>query len=298
MRGAERLQRRAKAIPAGYVDARLGPGERPRDRAQVVYRGHRVREPTSSAASRRPGAEAKVGQLRDRRDVAEEPREPRVLVDEGAIRGTGRVGELRQQRAALAQRVGGGGIVLGRGGDERGARQLLQVATGDGGIGVVRGDDLALLGELEPAVDRARCAAEDRPIGGPAAAPDGAAAPMEERQLDAVLPCDRDERLLGAVEHPGRGEETGLLVRVGVAEHHLLAVAAGREVGSIARVAQQLVEDRRRRARARRTIRTTARRRGGGRPRPPWSPGPRRPRRARARSARGAARRSRPGPPP
>ena len=115
-----------------------------------------------------------------------------------------------------------------------GAGELLEVAPGDGRVGVVRGDDLALLGELEPAVDRARRAAEDRPVRRPAAAPDGAAAAVEQRQLDAVLARDRDERLLGAMEHPGRGEEPGLLVRVGVAEHHLLAVAARREVAPVA----------------------------------------------------------------
>ena len=41
---------------------------------------------------------------------------------------------------------------------------------------------------------------------------------------------DRDERRLGPVEHPGGREEARFLVRVGVAEHHLLAVAAASQV--------------------------------------------------------------------
>ena len=54
----------------------------------------------------------------------------------------------------------------------------------------------------------------------------------------------RRERALGPVEHPGGGQEPGLLVRVGVAEHHLLAIAPRREVPPVGRVVEERVEDR------------------------------------------------------
>ena len=60
------------------------------------------------------------------------------------------------------------------------------------------------------------------------------------------MPCrrgGRDERLLGAVQEPVRREEPALLGRVGVAEHHLLGVAAIPEVGAVGRVGEQAVEE-------------------------------------------------------
>ena len=48
------------------------------------------------------------------------------------------------------------------------------------------GDDLALLGELEAAVDRARGLGEDRAVRRPAAATERAAAAVEQRERDAV----------------------------------------------------------------------------------------------------------------
>ena len=100
-------------------------------------------------------------------------------------------------------------------------------------VGVVGGDDLALLGELEPAVDRAGRLAEDGPVRRSAAPPDRAAATVEQRQLDASARATSTSDPLRPVEHPGRRQEPRLLVRVGVAEHHLLAIAAAREVGAI-----------------------------------------------------------------
>ncbi len=67
---------------------------------------------------------------------------------------------------------------------------------------------------------------------------------MEEGQLDAARTGRRDQRRLGLVEHPGRRQEARLLVRIRVAEHHLLAIAAGRQLGAIGRIVEQRVEDR------------------------------------------------------
>src|SRR4026208_1799379 len=48
----------------------------------------------------------------------------------------------------------GRGIVLGCRRDQDGAGQLLEVTLRDRGIAVIREDDLALLGELEPPIQR------------------------------------------------------------------------------------------------------------------------------------------------
>ncbi len=243
MRRAERFERRPEAVPARQVDPRLGPGEGPRDGAQRVDRG-RVAAGTRATAGRRPRTKAQVGQLGDRRDVAEEAGEPRVVVDERSIGRSRGVGQLLQQGRALDEGPGCSRVVLRRRGDEGGARQLLQMAPGDRRVRVVRGDDLALLGELEAAIDRARRAAEDRAVRRAPAAADGAAAAVEERQLDAPVARDLDQRLLGAMQHPGRGQEPRFLVRVGIAEHHLLAVATRHEMPAIVGIGEEGVEDR------------------------------------------------------
>ena len=124
------------------------------------------------------------------------------------------------------------------------AGHLLEVAPRDRRVGVVGGDDLALLGQLEPGVDRARRLAEDRPVGRSPAPPDRAAAAVEEGQLDAARRGRRDQRRLRLVEQPGGRQEARFLVRVRVAEHHLLAIAARGEAGSVRRVVEQRAEDR------------------------------------------------------
>ena len=110
---------------------------------------------------------------------------------------------------------------------------------GDGQVGVVGRDRLPLLGHLETAVDRARSLGHDGPVGGAAATADGTAAAVEERQLDAVAPSHLRQAGLGSIEHPHRGQEARLLVRIGVAEHHFLAIAARRQVAPIAWIGQQ-----------------------------------------------------------
>ena len=54
----------------------------------------------------------------------------------------------------------------------------------------------------------------------------------------------RDERRLRLVERPGRGDESRLLVRIRVAEHHLLAVAARRDPRPVGRIVEERPEDR------------------------------------------------------
>ena len=85
--------------------------------------------------------------------------------------------------------------------------------------------------------------AEDRAIGRSAAAAERPASTVEERELDAAGASRYDQLRLGLVEHPGRGEEPGLLVRVRVAEHHFLAIAPVGQPGTVIRIVEQRAED-------------------------------------------------------
>ena len=101
-------------------------------------------------------------------------------------------------------------VVVRRGRAGARPRHLLEVPPGDDRIRVVRGDDLALFGELQPAVDGTRRLAEDGPVGRTAAAPDRPATAVEERQLDAAR-AGRPRRgspAPGAASRPPPGTRT------------------------------------------------------------------------------------------
>src|SRR5205809_418395 len=57
-------------------------------------------------------------------------------------------------------------------------------------------------------------------------------------------PRHRGELALGPVEHPGRREEARLLVRIRVAEHHLLPIASGGECRAVGVIVEERGEDR------------------------------------------------------
>ena len=117
--------------------------------------------------------------------------EPRVVVDERPIRLPRRRGQLVHDRRADRDGRREPRVVLRRRRQQDRRGDLLEMPARDDRVRVVGGDDLALLGQLEAAVDRARRLPEDRPVRRPAAAPDRAAAAVEERQLDAVGAGDR-----------------------------------------------------------------------------------------------------------
>src|SRR5206468_4597804 len=104
-------------------------------------------------------------------------------------------------------------------------------------------DHLALFGQLETSVERPRREAQDRPVGRPAAAPDRPTAAVEKGELDAMSPGGRDERGLGPVDQPVPGEIAGLLVRIGVAEHHLLAITPAADMIAIRPLGEDRVEN-------------------------------------------------------
>ena len=79
-------------------------------------------------------------------------------------------------------------------------------------------------------------------MGGAAAAPDRAAAAVEQPQPHAVPGGHVTQRPLRLVDRPLAGGDAGLLVGVRVAEHHLLQVAAGADDLPVRRQGQHLVE--------------------------------------------------------
>src|SRR6185437_9449253 len=101
-------------------------------------------------------------------------------------------------------------------------RKDFKIVAADFGVGIFGRDDLALLGNADLTVYSAAGLGDDRIIARPAATADRAAAPMEQPQAHAVAFEHVDQADLGLVELPARGDETAVLVAVGVAEHHLL----------------------------------------------------------------------------
>ena len=99
------------------------------------------------------------------------------------------------------------------------------MAAGQRGVSVAGEDDLALLGELEAAVDRALGLREDGAVCRAATAADGTAAAVHEDEVDVVLlgPLG-DGGLRGVQDQRGAGG-AGVLGGVGVAEHDLQAAA-------------------------------------------------------------------------
>ena len=165
-------------------------------------------------------------------------------MDERAVRSPCRHGQLVEDRRTDVDRPPEPRVMLGCRGDQDRTRHLLEVAASDRRVGIVRGDDLALFRELQATINGARGLPEDRPVGRPAASPDRTAAPVEERQLDAPRPGHRGELALRPVEHPRRREESRLLVRIGVAEHHLLSIAPRGQRRAVGRIVEERCEDR------------------------------------------------------
>ena len=76
-----------------------------------------------------------------------------------------------------------------------------------------------------------------------AAATDGATAAMEQRQLDVLGFHCINESDLGVLQSPARRREATILVAVGIADHHGLAVAAAIQVLAVKVGGQQVLEN-------------------------------------------------------
>ena len=132
------------------------------------------------------------------------------------------------EHVAAVERRGEGG------GDER-----LDVAPGRGGVGVLRGDDLALLGDAQRPVDAAAGLGEDGLVGGPPPRPTVPPLPWKSRRRAPAAGRRSTSLDLCLVERPVRGQVAAVLVRVRVADHHLLPVTAGGDHRAVDRQGQQ-----------------------------------------------------------
>jgi hypothetical protein len=81
-----------------------------------------------------------------------------------------------------------------------------------------------LLGELDLTMHRVGGLGEDRLVGRPAAAPDRAAASVEEPAGDTLIVGELDHAALRLVETPARGQNAAVLAGVRVPEHHFLLI--------------------------------------------------------------------------
>ncbi len=210
------LHRRTEAEPAGQHQPALRPREHPGNRAQILDRLRFLA---------RGGARADV----EARDLGDDGRGPEIaheaigFVDKAAI---GLVGGKRQFLHGLQKSwVGRGALVLQQRGFERRRGERLQIASPDLGVRVFARYDLTLFGDADLPLHRAARLRQDRVVAWTAAAPDRAAAPMEEADAHAMLAEDFDQADLRLVKLPARGDEAAVLVRIGIAEHHLLLAA-------------------------------------------------------------------------
>ncbi len=121
--------------------------------------------------------------------------------------------------------------------------ERLEVAPAALRVGVLARDHLALLGEAQRAVDAPRRLREHRVVARPAAAADGAAAAVEQAQPHAARPAGVEQRFGRLVERPVGGEVAAVLVAVGIAEHHLLLVAAARDPAAVERQVESCGND-------------------------------------------------------
>ena len=119
-------------------------------------------------------------------------------------------------------------------GDDR-----VEVPLGDLGEPVLGEDDLALLGDADAPVEAPGRAAHDGRVGGAAAPARRPPAPVEEGQRDVVQAAHVHQALLGEQQLPVGGQVAAVLVGVGVAHHHHLAVSARLQVAHVRRQAQQ-----------------------------------------------------------
>ena len=87
---------------------------------------------------------------------------------------------------------------------------------------VLRGQDLALLCDLDPPLKGSAGLGQDGLVGGSATAADRAPSSMEQSQGNPLAAGKRLKSDLGLMDLPVAGEESGILVAVGVAQHQFL----------------------------------------------------------------------------
>ena len=172
----------------------------------------------------RARADVELGDLADRRRAEEVVGEARRLVDQ--LRGTPPCSPALIAAAASRKLFGALCVGCSSVASSVAATSVSRLRRPISGCAYFERDHLALLGQADLPVHRARRLRQDRLVARAAAAPDGAAAAVEQAQRDAVLVAQlgeqRDQRDLGAVQLPVAGEAAAVLVAVAVAEHDVL----------------------------------------------------------------------------
>ena len=217
----------------------------PRSQRLLAARRRRraMRRAAAGSASRRTATGSRAGTRRPLAPLRRAGRLPMLSAParppawrRGSSRGS--AGARRRRRDSAARRAASRSMRAPLGGRrlrrrerrvERRRRVDLQRAHGDVDQAELRLDHLALLGDAQAAVDRARRLRPDREVGRPAAAADTAAAAVEQRQLDAVPRGTRRRSPPARGRAPTR-RAAGVLRRVGVADHHFLVPADARAI--------------------------------------------------------------------
>ena len=193
----------------------MAPSKHPRDGAKILQRGRArtARRTRTNAAGfndvNRGGLTEKIDELR-RTDktlirFARELREAVHDFTQGNVIGLEIFIEQRVLRDA--------------------GRQQLEVIHRGDMVGVLLRDTLALFGHTELTVNTTRRQSVDEAVRGASATGDGPAPAMEEDDTDAMLGTHSRQVQLGAIEIPERGEDTTILIGVGIADHDLLGEA-------------------------------------------------------------------------
>lgn len=91
------------------------------------------------------------------------------------------------------------------------SRDRFNMADCENGVAIAGEDYLALLGELETAVDGADRLSQDRSVRRAAATTDGTATTVEERQINVVAPRPLGDAFLSGMQCKGRGCRASIL---------------------------------------------------------------------------------------
>ena len=225
-----RREAAADSEPARQQVPVLHPREDPGNRAQIL-------DPAAGAAGGGPGPYLETLDDVDGGGEAEVAVEVGVVVDqapEGCLSG-GRGGFHSGGPAGpgLVAQGADGARLEDRSGHE------LEGSQRDPAQAILRVNDLALLGHPQTAANNPRRLGEDAGPRLAAAAARGAAAAVEEGQLDPGIIGGGLKSGLGLVEGPARRGEARLLARVRVAEHDDLPVAACRYMGTVEGIIEQ-----------------------------------------------------------
>ena len=188
------------AQPAGQHQPHLGPGKNPRNGSQAF-------NAPCGLAPGRPAAKGKFTQSRFRCDLAEVRHKIRILTDHLTVGPQRTLGQPVHHLAPLIlwHRWWRQGRLNHRGGVQGQTlhRQPRQTKF--------KADHLALLGNPEAAVHRARRLGQNRPIRRTTAPAYGAAAAMKQSQMHSIPIGHFGQLLLGLVLGPGRHQLAGIL---------------------------------------------------------------------------------------